>query len=124
MISDVVAIFSAGFAVLPHISLFIIGRILMGVHTGSNYTIVPNYLSEWSPPEVKGRVGSFTTLGECLGVLFGYLLGLNMPIDPQNADDDWWRVMYGLGAIFPLIRLLLLGFVFRLDTPVNLMKNE
>mmetsp|Transcript_8830 Transcript_8830/g.7808 ORF Transcript_8830/g.7808 Transcript_8830/m.7808 type:complete len:106 (-) Transcript_8830:692-1009(-) len=96
----------------------------MGGHSGINCAIVPLYVGEWAPSEVKGRMGSFITLGETMGVLSGYLLGLNMPTAPTDDSNQWWKVMFGIGGLFPLIRMILLLFFFRLDTPINLMKSE
>mmetsp|Transcript_6616 Transcript_6616/g.5940 ORF Transcript_6616/g.5940 Transcript_6616/m.5940 type:complete len:164 (+) Transcript_6616:251-742(+) len=124
MVTDILGIVAAAFVMLPHVSLLLIGRILIGAHSGFNCSIVPLYLGEWIPAEIKGKVGAFTTLGESIGVLIGYLLGLNMPLNPTDDTNQWWRVMFGIGAIFPFIRYMLLLLVFRYDTPVNLMKEE
>lgn len=124
MVTDVIGMISAVISFLPHVSLLLIGRILIGSHAGINCSIVPLYIGEWIPPEIKGKVGAFTALGESIGVLVGYLLGINIPLEASDDSNHWWRVMFGLGAIFPLIRFLLLLLFFRYDTPVNLMKEE
>uniref|UniRef100_A0A8C5DAE5 Major facilitator superfamily (MFS) profile domain-containing protein n=1 Tax=Gouania willdenowi TaxID=441366 RepID=A0A8C5DAE5_GOUWI len=53
--------------------MLIIGRLIMGVDSGS---ALPMYLGEISPRHIRGSIGQFNSILICLGVFAGQVLGL------------------------------------------------
>lgn len=80
-------------AVAPDIQILIIGRVFLGLGVGTVAVSVPVYLSEITPPEFRGRVGSLTQLMVACGILLAYLV--NTALSPFSA----WRWMFAVAAV-------------------------
>ncbi|KAK3287867.1 hypothetical protein CYMTET_4645 [Cymbomonas tetramitiformis] len=74
--------------------VLILGRLLAGLGIGVTSTVVPVYLSECSPPAVRGVLGSTNQLGICLGILSALVLGV-----PLESNAGWWRHMFDISSI-------------------------
>ncbi|KAG1330649.1 plastidic glucose transporter 4 [Cocos nucifera] len=88
----------------------IIGRILAGIGIGISSAIVPLYISEISPTEIRGALGSVNQLFICIGILLALVAGL-----PLAGNPLWWRTMFGI-AIVPSV-LLALGMAISPESP-------
>ncbi|ESW23608.1 hypothetical protein PHAVU_004G061900 [Phaseolus vulgaris] len=88
----------------------IIGRLLAGVGIGVTSAIVPLYISEISPTEVRGALGSVNQLFICIGILLALVAGL-----PLAGNPSWWRTMFGI-AVVPSV-LLALGMAISPESP-------
>ena len=87
----------------PTIAVLMVGRVVVGLGVGLAAYVVPVYLSEISPVEVRGTVVSFNILVLCFGQfissIIAYLLGRN------------WRLMLGLAGVPSLIQLICMFFM-------------
>ncbi|KAK6255732.1 hypothetical protein SCA6_017037 [Theobroma cacao] len=92
------------------IQTMIIGRLLAGIGIGISSAIVPLYISEISPTEIRGALGSVNQLFICIGILAALVAGL-----PLAGNPRWWRTMFGIAAV-PSI-LLALGMAFSPESP-------
>lgn len=63
-------------SVSPNVLLMVIGRFLSGVGSGASAVVVPLYLDEVAPAEIKGQFGALTQLSICVGILVTQLAGL------------------------------------------------
>nr|AAK62031.1 hexose transporter pGlT [Olea europaea] len=97
-------------ATAQNIETMIIGRLLAGIGIGISSAIVPLYISEISPTEIRGTLGSVNQLFICIGILAALVAGL-----PLAGNPLWWRTMFGV-AIIPSI-LLALGMAFSPESP-------
>lgn len=88
----------------------IIGRLLAGVGIGISSALVPLYISEISPTEIRGALGTINQLFICIGILVALVAGL-----PLAGNPVWWRSMFGI-AVIPSI-LLALGMAFSPESP-------
>lgn len=55
---------------------FMVARLLFGIQGGMSCTLIPAYLSEISPPALRGRTGVFHQLCITIGILIAQVLGL------------------------------------------------
>jgi len=124
MLSDILGVVSSLLSVVPNIWVLLVSRILNGIYTGLNCVVVPLYIGETSPPEIKGKTGTYTSLFDTVGVLIGYLLGLGMPSILDEDASYYWQIMFILGGLIPLLRYLLLSKIFQHDTPIFLLTNN
>jgi len=85
-------------ALAPAIDYIIYGRMIMGVAIGISAMVAPMYLSEISPPQIRGILVSFFQLAITIGIvgafITNYLCAQWIPNYMLN-----WRWMFGLGAI-------------------------
>ncbi|WOL09457.1 plastidic glucose transporter 4 [Canna indica] len=97
-------------ATAQDIRTMIIGRLLAGIGIGISSAIVPLYISEISPTEIRGALGSANQLFICIGILVALVAGL-----PLAGNPLWWRSMYGVATI-PAV-LMALGMAFCPESP-------
>ncbi|MCD7457885.1 hypothetical protein HAX54_036522 [Datura stramonium] len=92
------------------VQAMIIGRLLTGIGIGISSAIVPLYISEISPTEIRGTLGTVNQLFICIGILVALVAGL-----PLSGNPSWWRTMFGI-ALIPSV-LLALGMAFSPESP-------
>lgn len=102
------------------------GRLAVGLGVGAISVICPAYLSEMTPPDLRGRYGSCFQLGIVIGIFIGNVLGL--PLEAPLEHDDfwspptfqrfWWRFMLGIGILPVLLGLYFFGFTYTFETPM------
>ncbi|CAA6665318.1 unnamed protein product [Spirodela intermedia] len=97
-------------ATAQDVRTMIIGRLLAGIGIGVSSAIVPLYISEISPTEIRGALGSVNQLSICIGILGALVAGL-----PLAGNPLWWRTIFGI-AIVPSV-LMGLGMVFSPESP-------
>lgn len=104
----------------------IIGRILSGMSVGINIYNVPLYINELTPKEISGLMGCLYQTLQCLGLMTGYLMALNIPNDSSDYDieDNWWKFVISFAAVPCFIRCFFLLLVFKFDTPFSLMQRN
>ena len=97
------AIFAAGIAIVALAGGYwtlLAGRVVMGLGVGGVSAVVPTYLSEISPAQVRGRILTLNQLLITIGLLAAYVVNV---IFSSSGD---WRAMFWVGAI-PAIALAL-----------------
>ncbi|KAG0306053.1 hypothetical protein BGZ98_003040 [Dissophora globulifera] len=82
----------------------LVGRFLIGIGCGAVTVIVPMFLAEVSPPELRGSLGVMNQLGIVVGILFSQVLGLYF------STPSGWRIILLTGAAIALLQLFLLPF--------------
>ncbi|NWS12986.1 GTR5 protein, partial [Pachyramphus minor] len=84
----------------------IISRFIMGIYAGLASNVVPMFLGEMSPRNLRGAVGIVPQLFITVGILVAQILGLNSIL----GKAEGWPVLLGLTGIPSLIQLLTLPF--------------
>jgi len=83
--------------------LLIIGRYLIGVNCGLNTSLVPMYISEIAPLNLRGGLGTVNQLAVTVGLLTSQVLG----VDYLLGTDEGWPYLLGI-AVFPSILQMVL----------------
>ncbi|WP_276255310.1 sugar porter family MFS transporter [Halomontanus rarus] len=96
-------------AVAPTVEVLIVGRILDGVGIGFASVVGPLYISEISPPKIRGSLVSLNQLTITSGILIAYL------VNYAFASGGEWRWMLGLGMVPAVV--LFVGMVFMPESP-------
>lgn len=76
-------------------------------------------MSEVAPVEISGTLGTLNQFNAVTGILVANSLSFLVPY-PQNFEAGTlkiWRLLFAFPALIALLQLLLLIFVFKLDTP-------
>ncbi|WP_459887794.1 sugar porter family MFS transporter [Halostagnicola bangensis] len=96
-------------AVAPTVEILILGRIIDGVGVGFASVVGPLYISEISPPKIRGSLVSLNQLTITSGILIAYLVNLAF------SSGGEWRWMLGLGMVPAAI--LFAGMLFMPESP-------
>ncbi len=98
-----------GAALAPNVGVLVLFRVVLGIAVGAAALIVPLYLSEIAPTEIRGAISSLNQLMIVTGILVAYA------VNALLADAGAWRWMLGL-AFIPSV-VLLIGMYFMPETP-------
>ncbi len=98
-----------GSALTPDIPILVISRVVLGLAVGAASVVVPLYISEMAPAQVRGRLVTFNELMIVTGQLVAYI------VNALLAEAGAWRWMIGLATI-PAV-LLGVGMLFLPDSP-------
>lgn len=114
-----------GCMVMQEQYLLIIFRLIGGMGVGIASMVSPLYISEISPPELRGRLVTLYQFAITIGILCAYFVNAFILSIPQNFSlpdqgffhlifvQDVWRAMFGSETIPALLFFFLLFFVPR-----------
>ncbi|WP_433798437.1 sugar porter family MFS transporter [Actinomycetospora sp. CA-084318] len=91
-------------------------RFVMGIGVGIISVVVPMYLSELAPKEIRGRLTSLMQLLVTVGIFLAYVT------DYAFSDSHGWRWMIGIGVI-PAV-LLAVGIYTQPESPRWLVAHK
>src|SRR6185312_877295 len=83
-----------GCAFAVSVPMLIVFRFVLGLSVGTASFVAPLYISEVSPPRVRGGLVSFNQLAITSGILLAYLVNFAF-----SGVPDGWRWMLGVGMI-------------------------
>ncbi|KAL7533628.1 hypothetical protein ACHAXR_005359 [Thalassiosira sp. AJA248-18] len=93
----------------PNLVIVIIARLVIGVASGATSVLVPVYLGELAPPNLRGVLGTMTQFALVIGILFADVVGFPF------GNDTEWRYMFILISAVGVCPLLLKSFL--LESP-------
>ena len=102
-------------AAAPTAAVLIVARFIIGLAVGCAALVVPLYLSEIAPTEIRGAVASMNQLMIVVGILVAFI------VNAIFASSGDWRIMLGLAAVPSLV--LLVGTFFVPETPRFLVRQ-
>nr|XP_043628611.1 probable plastidic glucose transporter 2 [Erigeron canadensis]XP_043628613.1 probable plastidic glucose transporter 2 [Erigeron canadensis] len=94
----------------------LLGRFIVGIGLGIGPPVASLYITEVSPPSVRGTYGSFIQISTCLGLMGALLIGI-----PVKSISGWWRICFWLSTIPS--SLLALAMIFCAESPHWLYKR-
>lgn len=86
------------------VECLIIGRFFIGLNCGLNTHLVPMYLSEIAPMNLRGALGTVSQLGVTSGLLLAQVLGLPGIL----GTTDGWPFLLGVAFVPAVLQLMLL----------------
>jgi len=101
-----------GCAFLPSLSWVIASRLLGGIGIGIASNVVPLYISEIAPANIRGRLVTYYQFALTFGILVAYLSNAGLVSYATHAAEgamfknEIWRAMFRVGAIPALLFLL------------------
>lgn len=112
-ISAIMYIFS-GLVTLwsPNVYVLLMGRVLNGFGIGLAITLVPVYISETAPSEIRGLLNTFPQFMGSGGMFVSYCMVFGISL----MDSPKWRIMLGILSI-PSIAYILLTIFYLPESP-------
>jgi SP family sugar:H+ symporter-like MFS transporter len=102
-------------AAAPSAWPLVAARFVIGLAVGSAALVVPIYLSEIAPTQLRGRVASLNQMMIVIGILTAFIVNAIL------ASSGDWRLMLGLAAVPSVI--LLIGMWNMPETPRFLVRQ-
>jgi len=81
-------------ALAMNVEWLVAARFVLGLSVGTASFVSPMYISEQTPPKIRGGTVTFNQLMVTLGILLAYIAGFALKGVPGS-----WRWMFALGAI-------------------------
>nr|CAD1821189.1 unnamed protein product [Ananas comosus var. bracteatus] len=114
LIASSILYFLSGLLMLwsPNVYVLLLGRLIDGFGIGLAVTLVPVYISETAPPEIRGQLNTFPQFSGSGGMFFSYIMVFFMTLAPIPN----WRVI--LGVLFiPSVLYIILTIFFLPESP-------
>ncbi|KAK7351979.1 hypothetical protein VNO80_17394 [Phaseolus coccineus] len=90
----------------PNVYILLFARLLDGLGIGLAVTLVPLYISETAPPEIRGLLNTLPQFTGSAGMFFSYCMVFGMSLTKAPS----WRLMLGVLSIPSLIYFALTLF--------------
>ncbi|CAM9206663.1 unnamed protein product [Ascophyllum nodosum] len=107
------AIFIAGAGIMTVAQTYfqlLVGRLLTGLGVGCGFVVAPVYITEITPPHIRGKLVALTDIMINIGILLGYVTGFACQ---ELIPPVWlkWRIMLGIGIVPPAVIVICLTFL-------------
>ncbi|XP_058213809.1 monosaccharide-sensing protein 2-like [Rhododendron vialii] len=90
----------------PNVYILLVARLLDGFGIGLAVTLVPIYISETAPPEIRGTLNTLPQFTGSAGMFLSYCMVFGMSL----MDSPSWRLMLGVLSLPSLIYFVLTIF--------------
>ncbi|KAL4489900.1 hypothetical protein ABPG72_010799 [Tetrahymena utriculariae] len=119
LISDVILIVATILTQIPSLYPFTIACLLMGITCGIDLIVTPLYIREISPDHMSSKTEFLFQANNSLGILVAFFIQMPMKKFVNNYQEisNYWHLIFFFPAIFSIIRLLSLVFIYKKDTP-------
>ncbi|XP_075921974.1 solute carrier family 2, facilitated glucose transporter member 9 isoform X1 [Petromyzon marinus] len=87
--------------------MLFLGRFVVGIDAGISLSVLPMYLAEISPKNLRGSTGQVSAIFICLGVFTGQVLNLKEVL----GQESHWSILFGILVVPPLVQLATLPFM-------------
>jgi len=122
MVVDILGLIGTGLTMIENFPVIIIGRFIQGLGIGTNQVIIQDYLPTIAPKVLGRRLYIYNMLIFPFAGTIAGALGLVGPSRPEG--HLWrWRFLLALAAVVNIYRLLALTFIFKQETPGDLIKH-
>ncbi|KAJ7533512.1 hypothetical protein O6H91_13G052800 [Diphasiastrum complanatum] len=96
----------------PNVYVLLVSRLLVGTAIGLAVTIIPIYIAESSPPEIRGQLATLPQLMGSGGLFLVYIMVFILSLTNQPN----WRFMLG-GLLIPSVVFLSLTLFYLPESP-------
>lgn len=87
--------------------MFIVGRFVLGYAVGVMCVVTPVYMTEITPPKVRGALGTLPNFLSVIGLITAPIMGFPFIL----GNDDYWPYLIGLQLIPTILACAVLPFL-------------
>ena len=103
------------------------GRLLFGITSGILTFCMTKVLNDTVPSEVMNLYGGLINISFSFGIFASNFLGMIIPLDDEQSESkiketNLWRIIYGMPIIFEFLGLIIVIFLFKQPSLINLVK--
>ncbi|KAJ9365700.1 general substrate transporter [Paecilomyces variotii] len=102
-------------------SMMYAGRVLSGIGVGGFVAVIPTYISELSPPAIRGRMTGFFETFYQVGSLVGFWINYGIERNVDTERSLAWRIPMGVQLI--PVGIVALTIPFLTESPTWLLKK-
>lgn len=107
VVLGLIGAFLMGFAKLSKsYEMLFIGRFAIGINCGLYTSLVPMYISEIAPLNLRGGLGTVNQLAVTIGLLLSQVLGIEQILGTNSG----WPILLGLSVVPVVLQLIFLNF--------------
>ncbi|KAG7394554.1 hypothetical protein PHYBOEH_005008 [Phytophthora boehmeriae] len=103
------------------IYMLVVGRFLVGVASGTATVIVPLYLGELAPPNLRGSLGTTYQVAMVFGILGTDIMAILFAGESDGIMHPGWRLMFGFAGILGALQIVLAPLL--VESPRWLLSN-
>ncbi|KAH7297626.1 hypothetical protein KP509_25G004100 [Ceratopteris richardii] len=96
----------------PNVYTLLLARVIDGVGVGLAVTVVPMYISEIAPSEIRGELNTYPQFTGSTGMFLAYCVSFGISMS-SNAS---WRLMLGI-LLIPSVAYLMVGLFYLPESP-------
>ncbi|CAL4966260.1 unnamed protein product [Urochloa decumbens] len=118
LIASSLLYFAGGLIMLwsPSVAVLLLARLVDGFGVGLAVTLVPVYISETAPPEIRGLLNTLPQFTGSFGMFFSYCMILYMTLGGGGGGGPSWRLMLGVLSV-PSLAYLALTVLYLPESP-------
>ncbi|KAL3672259.1 hypothetical protein V7S43_002918 [Phytophthora oleae] len=102
--------------------MLIAGRFLVGIASGTATVIVPLYLGELAPPNLRGALGTTYQVAMVIGILATDILAFGFAGEYTGWTRPGWRLMFGFAGLLGVLQIALAPLL--IESPRWLLNND
>ena len=97
----------------------ILARVLIGFPVGIYTTIIPSYISEIAPEDMKGLFGCCHQLALAFGLFVDTVIGIYLPLNSESKNIKLFAMdlIFAIPTIISCIQLILIKTIFTFESP-------
>ena len=123
--SDVVTIIGGVITYYPNTITFAIGRFTLGFAGGCFSILTPQYVSEFTPPEIYSKMGLLGPLNAMVGNLISNLSCQLLPEDGCNDSNKYYIfILFSFPLIIALFQLFIFLKIYTKESPGWLLRSN
>ncbi|OMJ83923.1 hypothetical protein SteCoe_15083 [Stentor coeruleus] len=125
MITDLITMISSIIILYPHTITFAIGRFFTGMCVGNFSILCSQYITEVTPKEVRGKMGTVNQLLVLSGLLGSFTICLTLPIDscPQSLSL-YVFFLFSIPGLIACFQFMIFYKCFKNESPEWLLYNK
>jgi len=124
-IGSALCIFGLCSAFSPDVIVFYIFRVFLGAGIGLTAVVCPAYVNDMAEHHLKATLGVVFQIAITVGIFVSFLVGWAMTTKSIDLDDFYrWRIMIGIGELFPIILLIFTFFFMKPERDDVPLKEE